>query len=104
MLTAWHTDLGVLRTLCDIDPACQGFSSLGVLKANVTSSVSAPGTTLYVKKAKSTPAAPYLPGTQQARTDLRKPQPSAGPATKLAQTWPHTRAGKGATTGGARRS
>jgi len=51
MLQAWHTDVDVLMVLCEADPDCRGFSSLGVLKANVSATVAAAGVTLYVKTA-----------------------------------------------------
>ena len=47
----WHTDAGVLSTLCDSDPtACLGFNSNGLLITNVTTTTTADGVTLYVRK------------------------------------------------------
>lgn len=49
IFTAWHTDTGVLSSLCAADPTgCGGFNSNGVLYTDVSSTVSAPGVTLYV--------------------------------------------------------
>jgi hypothetical protein len=50
IINAWHKDIGVLAALCDADEFCVGFSSLGVLKANITQKVATPGVTLYTKK------------------------------------------------------
>jgi hypothetical protein len=47
---AWHTDVAVLTYLCDLTPACQGFTSAGKLTTNATVMVAAPGVTTYAKK------------------------------------------------------
>lgn len=47
---AWHTDVAVLTYLCDLTPACQGFTSAGKLTTNATVVVAAPGVTTYAKK------------------------------------------------------
>jgi hypothetical protein len=48
-LQAWHTDAGVLSTLCSTDPSCQGFSSAGNVYIDVSNTVAAPGVTLWVR-------------------------------------------------------
>lgn len=39
IIQAWNTDVGVLASLCDLDPTCVGFNSDGYLK-NVSAPVS----------------------------------------------------------------
>ena len=42
---AWHTDVAVLTYLCDLKPACAGFTSAGKLTTNATGGVATPGVT-----------------------------------------------------------
>ena len=49
-MMAWHTDLGVLSTLCSSDPTCAGFTSLGGLYLYTNATMAAPGVTLYTRK------------------------------------------------------
>jgi alpha-N-acetylglucosaminidase len=51
LIHAWTTDLGVLATVCNVDPSCSGFITTGWIK-NVTgpaNRVASPGCDLYVK-------------------------------------------------------
>jgi hypothetical protein len=50
LTTAWHKDLGVLSTLCAADPqgGCAAFSSNGYLYVDASTTVAAPGVTLYI--------------------------------------------------------
>jgi alpha-N-acetylglucosaminidase len=49
IVAAWHTDAGVLGTLCATDPGCGGFSSGGRLYTDTSTRAPAPGVTLYVR-------------------------------------------------------
>jgi alpha-N-acetylglucosaminidase len=50
LISAIAEDPGTLAFLCTADPTCLGFNSQGQLKSNVSSVVSKPGVTLYVKQ------------------------------------------------------
>ena len=68
MLEAWHTDVGVLAALCDMDPDCAGFNTNGRLKSNVTGRVATAGVNLYVKVAgPAEPEGPPRPGAGAQR-------------------------------------
>lgn len=45
----WTTNLKQLQRLCDASPTCQGFSSEGLLKTDLTSTYSKSGVTLFIK-------------------------------------------------------
>ena len=85
MVKAWHSDLQVLMVLCDTDPACLGFSTLGVLKANVSNPVKTDGVDLFIKKTPAAGATSYPAEALEARERSGrsilpvKPSPTAAP-------------------------
>ena len=52
ILNAWHKDAGALAWLCELTPACTGFSSEGKLTTNSSTLAAAPGVTFYVRGGK----------------------------------------------------
>ena len=51
MMTAWNRDPAVLQWLCDQDPTCVGFNSLGGLKNSTAGRAARTGVTLWLKAA-----------------------------------------------------
>jgi len=45
----WTRDIAQLSVLCNYDPECKGFNTNGLLKTSITTTISFPNITLYVK-------------------------------------------------------